>query len=111
MLATLTRIQAAVSQADAAVHNHVAILRDRGLSWTRIGRACSKSSRHRRPGTLARAPGESYYVFYALDAGRVFGTDAFRTVPVNWAFGAIKTGRVSSARKAAGSSHHPSTFR
>ena len=43
LLASLARIQAVVSQADAAVHNHVAILRDRGLSWTRIGQALGVS--------------------------------------------------------------------
>ncbi len=43
MLASLTRIQAAVSQADAAVHDHVAVLRDRGISWTRIGEALGVS--------------------------------------------------------------------
>ena len=43
MLASLARIQAAVSQADAAVHDHVAVLRDRGISWTRIGGALGVS--------------------------------------------------------------------
>ena len=43
MLASLTKIQAAVSQADAAVHDHVAVLRDRGISWTRIGEALGVS--------------------------------------------------------------------
>ncbi len=43
MLASLARIQAAVSQADAAVHDHVAVLRDRGISWTRIGEALGVS--------------------------------------------------------------------
>ncbi|MGN6172402.1 MAG: ClpX C4-type zinc finger protein [Streptosporangiaceae bacterium] len=43
LLASLARIQAVVSQADAAVHDHVAILRDRGLSWTRIGQALGVS--------------------------------------------------------------------
>jgi hypothetical protein len=37
LLAGLARIQAVVAQVDAAVHDHVAILRDRGVSWTRIG--------------------------------------------------------------------------
>src|SRR5262245_53701384 len=32
--ASLARIQAVVSQVDAAVHDHVATLHDRGLSWT-----------------------------------------------------------------------------
>ena len=43
MLASLTKIQAAVSQADAAVHDHVAVLRGRGISWTRIGEALGVS--------------------------------------------------------------------
>jgi hypothetical protein len=43
LLASLARIQAVVSQADAAVHDHVAILRDRGISWTRIGQALGVS--------------------------------------------------------------------
>jgi len=43
LLASLARIQAVVSQADAAVHDHVATLRDRGLSWTRIGQALGVS--------------------------------------------------------------------
>lgn len=43
MLASLARIQAAVSQADAAVHDHVAVLRGRGISWTRIGEALGVS--------------------------------------------------------------------
>jgi len=43
MLASLTKIQAAVSQADAAVHDHVAGLRGRGISWTRIGEALGVS--------------------------------------------------------------------
>jgi hypothetical protein len=43
MLASLARIQAAVAQADAAVHDHVAVLRERGISWTRIGEALGVS--------------------------------------------------------------------
>ena len=43
MLASLARTQAAVSQAAAAVHDHVAVLRDRGISWTRIGEALGVS--------------------------------------------------------------------
>jgi ClpX C4-type zinc finger len=43
MLASLARIQAVVSQVDAAVHDHVAVLRDRGVSWTRIGQALGVS--------------------------------------------------------------------
>jgi hypothetical protein len=43
MLVSLTRVQSVVSQADAAVHDTVAILRDRGISWTRIGEALGVS--------------------------------------------------------------------
>lgn len=43
MLASLARTQAAVSQADAAVHDHVTVLRGRGISWTRIGEALGVS--------------------------------------------------------------------
>ena len=43
LLASLARIQAVVSQTDAAVHDHVGILRDRGISWTRIGEALGVS--------------------------------------------------------------------
>lgn len=43
MLASLTRIQAVVSQVDAGVHDYVALLRDRGISWTRIGQALGVS--------------------------------------------------------------------
>ena len=43
MLVSLAKIQAAVVQADAAVHDHVAVLRDRGISWTRIGEALGVS--------------------------------------------------------------------
>jgi ClpX C4-type zinc finger len=43
MLVSLAKIQAAVSQADAAVHDHVAVLRGRGISWTRIGEALGVS--------------------------------------------------------------------
>jgi hypothetical protein len=43
MLASLAQIQTAVSQADAAVHDHVAVLRERGISWTRIGEALGVS--------------------------------------------------------------------
>ena len=43
MLASLAKIQAAVSQADAAVHDHVAVLRGRGIGWTRIGQALGVS--------------------------------------------------------------------
>jgi len=37
LLASLARIQAVVSQVDVAVHHHVSLLRERGISWTRIG--------------------------------------------------------------------------
>ena len=43
LLASLARIQAVVSQVDAAVHDHVDILRGRGVSWTRIGAALGVS--------------------------------------------------------------------
>jgi len=43
LLASLAKVQAVVSQVDAAVHDHVAILRDRGISWTRIGQALGVS--------------------------------------------------------------------
>jgi ClpX C4-type zinc finger len=43
LLASLARVQAVVSQVDAALHDHVAILRDRGISWTRIGQALGVS--------------------------------------------------------------------
>ena len=37
LLADLARVQATVSQADAALHDYVDVLRGRGISWTRIG--------------------------------------------------------------------------
>jgi hypothetical protein len=43
LLASLARTQAVVSQVDAAVHDHVNILRARGISWTRIGEALGVS--------------------------------------------------------------------
>src|SRR5262245_52777662 len=43
LLASLVRIQAVASQVDAAVHDHVDILRGRGISWTRIGAALGVS--------------------------------------------------------------------
>ena len=43
LLAGLAKIQAVVSQADAAVHDHVDVLRSRGISWTRIGAALGVS--------------------------------------------------------------------
>ena len=43
LLASLARVQALVSHADAAVHDHVDMLRARGISWTRIGEALGVS--------------------------------------------------------------------
>ncbi len=43
LLASLARTQAVVAQADAAVHDHVGVLRTRGISWTRIGQALGVS--------------------------------------------------------------------
>ena len=43
MLASLAQVQAVVSQADAAVHDYVGILREGGISWTRIGAALGVS--------------------------------------------------------------------
>lgn len=43
LLASLARIQAVASQTDAALHDHVSSLRDRGISWTRIGAAVGVS--------------------------------------------------------------------
>jgi hypothetical protein len=43
LLASLARIQAVASQADAALHDHVGSLRGRGISWTRIGAAVGVS--------------------------------------------------------------------
>jgi hypothetical protein len=43
LLASLARNQAVVSQVDAALHNHVDMLRARGISWTRIGEALGVS--------------------------------------------------------------------
>jgi biotin operon repressor len=43
LLANLGRLQAGVSQVHAALHNHVDKLRDRGVSWTRIGEALGVS--------------------------------------------------------------------
>jgi hypothetical protein len=37
LLASLARTQAVVAQVDAAIHDHVDVLRARGISWTRIG--------------------------------------------------------------------------
>ncbi len=43
LLASLARIQAVVAQVDDAVHDYVATLRGRGISWTRIGEALGVS--------------------------------------------------------------------
>jgi hypothetical protein len=43
LLTSLAKVQAAVSQADAAVHDYVDALRSRGISWTRIGAALGVS--------------------------------------------------------------------
>jgi hypothetical protein len=43
LLASLVRVQALVSQVDGAVHDHVDVLRSRGISWTRIGEALGVS--------------------------------------------------------------------
>jgi ClpX C4-type zinc finger len=39
LLASLARTQAVITQVDAAVHDHVGVLRARGVTWTRIGEA------------------------------------------------------------------------
>jgi hypothetical protein len=43
LLTGLAKVQAVVSQADAAVHDYVDVLRSRGISWTRIGEALGVS--------------------------------------------------------------------
>ena len=43
LLASLAKVQAVVTQADAAVHDYVNVLRGRGISWTRIGEALGVS--------------------------------------------------------------------
>jgi ClpX C4-type zinc finger len=43
LLASLARIQAVVSQVDAALRDYVAVLRERGVTWTRIGEALGVS--------------------------------------------------------------------
>jgi hypothetical protein len=43
LLTGLTKVQAVVAQADAAVHDYVDVLRGRGVSWTRIGAALGVS--------------------------------------------------------------------
>ena len=54
LLASLAKVQAVVAQVDAAVHDHVATLRDRGISWTRIGQALGVS----KQAAWERFPGE-----------------------------------------------------
>ncbi len=43
LLASLVRIQAVVSQVGGALHDHVDMLRARGISWTRVGEALGVS--------------------------------------------------------------------
>ena len=43
LLVGLAKVQAVVSQADAAVHDYVDVLRSRSISWTRIGAALGVS--------------------------------------------------------------------
>ncbi len=43
LLANLPKMQAVVSQSDLAIHDHVSLLRSRGVSWTRIGEALGVS--------------------------------------------------------------------
>ena len=43
LLTGLAKVQAVVSQTDAAVHDYVDVLRGRGISWTRIGAALGVS--------------------------------------------------------------------
>jgi hypothetical protein len=43
LLASLARTQAVIAQVDAAIHDHAAVLRERGVSWTRIGEALGVS--------------------------------------------------------------------
>jgi len=43
LLANLAKMQTMVSQVDSAVHDHVDLLRSRGISWTRIGEALGVS--------------------------------------------------------------------
>jgi hypothetical protein len=43
LLAGLRKTQAVVSQVDAAMRDHVAVLREHGVSWTRIGEALGVS--------------------------------------------------------------------
>jgi ATP-dependent protease Clp ATPase subunit len=43
LLTGLAKVQSVVSQADAAVHDYVDVLRSRGITWTRIGEALGVS--------------------------------------------------------------------
>jgi hypothetical protein len=43
LLSSLARVQTVAPQIDAAMHDYVSILRDRGVSWTRIGAALGVS--------------------------------------------------------------------
>jgi hypothetical protein len=43
LLAGLAKVQAVVTQVDAAIHEYVDVLRARGISWTRIGAALGVS--------------------------------------------------------------------
>lgn len=43
LLVSLPRMQGLVSQVEATLHRHVRVLRDRGISWTRIGEALGVS--------------------------------------------------------------------
>jgi len=43
LLANLTRTQAALPQLESTLHEHVELLRSRGISWTRIGAALGVS--------------------------------------------------------------------
>ena len=54
MLASLARIQAAVAQADAAVHDQVAVLRDRGISGAASARRSACRSRQHGSGSPER---------------------------------------------------------
>ena len=43
LLASMARTQAGFAQVDAAIRDHAAVLRSRGISWTRIGEALGVS--------------------------------------------------------------------
>lgn len=43
LLTGLAKVQAVAAQAEAAVHDHVDVLRARSISWTRIGAALGVS--------------------------------------------------------------------